>query len=164
MHLQKFNLVSTLQETDLSDVGSYYCSPSFCRTRSRKLAINTSRSVASILSNFLCSFLETKNFFNDETSLCSLLNMFLFLWCCTNSSNEQPADTTCYFFLLSFWKKFGGAAKKPPNLESHLNASLMNSADWLKGIYAVVDWLYIHIWKQLYAILIGCISFSHMWK
>ena len=164
MHLQKFNLVSTLQKTDLSDVGSYYCSPSFCRPPSRKLAINTMRSLASIFSNSLCSFLETKNFFNNETSLCGLLNMFLFLWCCTNSSNEQPANTTCYFFLLSFWKKFGGAAKKPPNLESHLNASLMNSADWLKGIYAVVDWLYIHIWKQLYTILIGCISFSHMWK
>ena len=105
MHLQKFNLVSTLQKTDLSDVGSYYCSPSFCRPPSRKLAINTTRSLASIFSNSLCSFLETKNFFNNETSLCGLLNMFLFLWCCTNSSNKQPADTTCYFFLLSFWKK-----------------------------------------------------------
>ena len=78
-------------------------------------------------------------------------------------TSNQPTQPVI-FFLLSFWKKFGGAAKKLPNLESHLNASLMNSADWLKGIYAVVDWLYIHIWKQLYVILIGCIIFSHMWK
>ena len=31
MHLQKLNL-SKLQKTDLSDVGSYYCSPSFFQT------------------------------------------------------------------------------------------------------------------------------------
>ena len=105
-HPKSSSCWSTLQETDLSDVGSYYCSPSFCRPPSRKLAINTTRSLASIFSNSLCSFLETKNFFNNETSLCGLLNMFLFLWCCTNSSNKQPADTTCYFFLLSFWNPF----------------------------------------------------------
>ena len=86
--LQKLNL-SKLQKTDLSDVGSaYYCSPSFFQTWSRKLAINTLRSLASIFSNSLGSFLETKNFFNNETSLCVLLNVFLFFWCCTNSSKE----------------------------------------------------------------------------
>ena len=83
MHLQKLNL-SKLQKTDLSDVGSYYCSPSFFQTWSRRLAINTLRSLASIFS----SLLETKNFFNNETSLCVLLNVFLFFWCCTNSSKE----------------------------------------------------------------------------
>ena len=41
----------------------------------------------------------------------------------------------------------------------------INDSDLLKGIqYAVVDWLYFHMWKKLYAILIGCRSFSHMWQ
>ena len=122
MHLQKLNL-SKLQKTNLSDVGSaYYCSPSFFQTWSRKLAINTLRSRALIFSNSLGSFPETKNFFNKETSLCVLLNVFLFFWCCTNSSKETQ---TCYSFPSCppfSEEKFGGAAKKPPNLElSHLN-------------------------------------------
>ena len=51
-----------------------------------------------------------------------------------------------------------GAAKKPPNLESHLNVN--DERLWLaqKGVYAVVDWSYFHMWKQLYAVLIGCIA------
>ena len=40
----------------------------------------------------------------------------------------------------------------------------INDSDLLKGIYAVVDWLYFHMWKNLYAILIGYISFFHMCK
>ena len=32
-----------------------------------------------------------------------------------------------------------------PNLENHLIASSMNDSDWLKGIYAVVDWVYVHM-------------------
>ena len=37
---------------------------------------------------------------------------------------------------------------------------------WLasKGLYAIVDWLHVHMWKQLHDILIGCIGFFHMWK
>ena len=45
-----------------------------------------------------------------------------------------------------------------------LHDNMMHNNDarfWLasKGVYAVVDWLYVHMWKQLYAILNGCIGF-----
>ena len=49
--------------------------------------------------------------------------------------------------------------KKPPNLKSYLNVN--NARFWLasKGLHALVDWLYVHMWKQLYAILISCVGF-----
>ena len=132
--------------------------PSFFGTWSRKL----SRSLVSISSNFLGSLLETKNFFNNETSLCVLLNVFLFAE--TPPKSNQPIQT-CYSFPSSSAfseEKFGAAAKKPPNLESHLNANIERLCTAQEGIYAVVDWFYVYMWKQLYAILIGRISFSHM--
>ena len=47
-------------------------------TWSRKLAINMSRSLAPMFSVSLSSFLETKIFLSNETSLSDLLNVFLF--------------------------------------------------------------------------------------
>ena len=49
------------------------------RSWSRKLAINTCRSLAPIISVSLSSFLETKFFLGDETSLCNLVNVSCFL-------------------------------------------------------------------------------------
>ena len=163
--LGKLNLVRMLQKTHLSDVGSsIYCSLSFLRTWSRKLAINTSRSLASIFSHSLRSFLKLKTFFNNDTSLRGLDNVFLFLWCYTNSWNEQPTHTTCYCFPSFFVEKnFETPLKSCQMWKAIWDASWMNDFDWLKGIYTVVDWLYIHMWRQLYAILIGCVRFSHMW-
>ena len=59
------------------------------RTWRRKLAINTSStSLAPILFSIsLSSFLETKFFLSNETSLCDLLDVFLFsfhFWAATN--------------------------------------------------------------------------------
>ena len=34
----------------------------------------------------------------------------------------------------------------------------INDSDLLQGIYAVVDWLYFHMWKKLYAILIRAVE------
>ena len=48
------------------------------RTWSRKLAINTLRSLAPIFSISLSSFLETNIFLSNETPLCDLLDVFLF--------------------------------------------------------------------------------------
>ena len=62
------------------------------RTWSRKLAINTSTPLAPILSISLSSFLETKFFLGNETSFCDLLDVFLFSWCHTNTSEQQPTD------------------------------------------------------------------------
>ena len=108
----------TLKKTNLSDLGSYYCSPSFFRTWSRKLAINMSRSLLSILSNSLGSFLETQNFFNNETSLCVLLKVVLFSWCYRNSSKEQPSDTNLLYFSFVpaiFWRKIRRRRQKAAN-------------------------------------------------
>ena len=106
-------------------MGSYYCTPSFFRTRSRKLTIYTSRSLASN-SNSLRSFLETKNFYNNETSFCCSLNVFLFPWCCTNSFNQRPTDTTCYCFPSFFLKK-----KKKKKLEAPLKSRQIWKAIWM---------------------------------
>ena len=49
--------------------------------------------------------------------------------------------------------------RKLPNLKGYLNVN--DARFWLasKGLYPIVDSLYAHMWKQLYAILIGCIGF-----
>ena len=63
------------------------------RTWTRKLAINTSTSLAPIISISLSSFLETKIFLSNETSFCDLIDVFLSSWCHTNTSEQQPTDT-----------------------------------------------------------------------
>ena len=128
MPLQKFNL-STSQT---SAMWARIIVRRLSFDWSRKLAINTSRSLVSIFSNSLGSFLQTKYFINNETSLCVLLNVFLvfcfFLFVCfffdatqTLLRSNQPTKT-CYSFPSSTAfcvKKFGSVARKPPNLESH---------------------------------------------
>ena len=124
---------------------------------SRKLAINTSRSLVSIFSNSLSSLLQTKYFINNETSLCVLLNvflffLFLFFFYATQTilRSNQPTKT-CYSFPSSpafCVNKFGGVARKPPNRETQKRWTTLILAQ--KGIYAVVDWLCFHMWKQLH--------------
>ena len=170
--LGKLNLVRTLQKTHLSDVGSsIYCSLSFLRTWSRKLAINTSRSLASIFPHSLRSFLKLKTFFNNDTSLRGLDNVFLFLWCYTNSWNEQPTHTTCYCFPSFFVeKKFRDTTKKLPNVESHLRCKL-DERLWLAQRHLRCCWLVIHpqvktavchsdwLWKVFSHVNIKCLDF-----
>ena len=119
--------------------------------------MNTCRLFASIFSISLCSLLVTKNVLNNETSLCVSLP-----WNCTNSSREQWKDTNLeisYAFAI-----FAGKIGRTPRLKSSLNVN--DAWFWLarKDLCGIVDWLYVHMWKQLYAILIGCIGFFHMWK
>ena len=121
---------------------------------SRKLAINTSRSLVSIFSNSLGSFLQTKYFINNETSLWVLLFVFLmlfFLYATQTLLRSNQPTKTCYSFpsFPAFCvNKFGGVARQPPNLESHKRWTTLILAQ--KGNYAVVDWLCFHMWKQLH--------------
>ena len=120
---------------------------------------------ALIFSISLSSFVETKSFFGNETSLCDLLDVLLFSWCHTNTSGQQPTDTNLELSSAFAGTFEGGAAKKSfQNLERYLNVSDERFRLASKGRYAIVDWLYFHMWKQLYAIPIGCIGFFHMWK
>ena len=61
--------------------------------------INASRSLPPTFSVSLSSFLETKFFLSNGKSLCALLNVFLFSWCCTNSFREQLIDNKSTVFL-----------------------------------------------------------------
>ena len=133
------------------------------RTWSRKLAMSTSRSVVPIFSVSLSSFLETKIFLSNETSSlwlarCVLVFLMAYEQAGTNWHKSRA------FLRLRRKNLEETPLKKPPNLKSYLNVN--DARFWLarKGLYTIVDWLYVHAWKQLYAILIGCIAFFHMWK
>ena len=107
-NLQELNLVSsTLQKTNLGDLGSYYCSPSFFRTWSRKLAIDTSKSLASIFSNSLGSFLETKNFFNNKhlSVFCLQLELISMV---TLTNKLCPSTLNCksFCFFAEHWSRW----------------------------------------------------------
>ena len=168
MHLQKFNL-STSQT---SAMWARIIVRRLSFDWSRKLAINTSRSLVSIFSNSLGSLLETKYFFSNETSLCVLLNVFLFF---------------VVVFFLMLHKLFWGATNRQKPvivfLRSrhfvliNLEASLESHQIW-KAINDEVLWYWLGKAFMLsligyastcqnscmYAILIGCTSFSHMRK
>ena len=150
MHLQKFNLSTSQTSTMWARIIVRRLSFDW----SRKLAINTSRSLVSIFSNSLGSFLQTKYFINNETSLWVLLYVFLmlfFLYATQTLLRSNQPTKTCYSFpsFPAFCvNKFGGVARKPPNLESHKRWTTLILAQ--KGIYAVVDWLCFHMWKQLH--------------
>ena len=123
MHLQKFNLSTSQTSTMWARIIVRRLSFDW----SRKLAINTSRSLVSLFSNSHSSLLQTNYFINNETSLCVLLYVFLlllfFFFDATQTllRSNQPTKT-CYSFpsYPAFCvNKFGGVARKPPNLESH---------------------------------------------
>ena len=116
-------------------------------TWSRKLAINSSRSVVLIFSVSLSSFLETKFFFEQwDISLwfarwvLVFLMPYKFVWAATNRHKSRA--------FLRFRRKNLEAPplKRPPNLKSYLNVK--DARFWLarKGLY-IVDWLYDHMWK-----------------
>ena len=138
MTLKRIVWRKDVKKTNLSDLGSYYCSPSFFRTWSRKLAINMFRSLLSILSNSLGSFLETQNFFNNETSLCVLLNVVLFSWCYTNPSKEQPTDKPVIVFLrpTHFLKKNSEAPLKGRQFWKAI-CQRMNHSDWPRNAFTL---------------------------
>ena len=172
MHLQKFNL-STSQT---SAMWARIIVRRLSFDWSRKLAINTSRSLVSIFSNSLGSFLQTKYFINNETSLCVLLNVFLVF---------------CFFLFVCFFlmlhKLFWGATNRQKPVKVflrlrhfvliNLEASLENHQVW-KAVNDELLWYWLGKAFMLsligyastcenscmYAILIGCTSFSHMWK
>ena len=123
----------------------------------------------SIFSNSLGSFLKTKKFSNNETSLCVLLNVFLFSWYSAQTllRSIQPTKT-CYNFLRPrhFLKK---------NLKAPLKAAKSGKPFKCKRWTTLIGserqlrcrWLVIlpHVKiAQRYAILIGYIGFSQMWK
>ena len=56
--------------------------------------------------------LKLNFFFSNETSLCDLLDVFLFSLCHTNTSGQQLTDTNLEFFSTFAGKFEGGAAKK----------------------------------------------------
>ena len=63
----------------------------------------------------------------------------------TLETSNQPTQPVIVF-LLSLWKKnFETPLKSCQMWKAIRDASWMNDFDWLKGIYAVVDWLYIHM-------------------
>ena len=147
----------------------YYYSPSFFRTWSRKkMVINTSGSLSSIFSNSLRSFVKTKTFFNNDLSMfCLMRSCFLDAAQTLLRSNHPTQTCYCFSFVPTiFWRQicFESAPKKPPNLENHLNAN--GERLWLAQNHLRGRWLVIlpHVKTAVHRSLIGCISFSHMWK
>ena len=56
--------------------------------------------------------LKLNFFFSNETSLCDLLDVFLFSWCHTNTSGQQLSDTNLELSSAFAGKFEGGADKK----------------------------------------------------
>ena len=75
-------------------------------------------SLAPIFSICLSSFLETKIFWSNETSLCDVLDVFLFSGCHTNTSGQQPTDTNLELSSAFGGKVEGGADEKAGKFEN----------------------------------------------
>ena len=131
-----------------------------------KLAINMSRSLPSIFSNSLGSFLETNNFFNNETSLCVLLNVFLFSAVQTLVRSNRPTQT-CYSLFRPRHLLKKNSEEAPLKSRQIWNARVeckltMNDSDWLTKAFTLKLIGYTSTCENSYtpAILIGYISVS----
>ena len=78
------------------------------------MAINTSRSLASIFSNSLRPFLETKNLFNNDLSVfCLMRSCFLDATQTLLRSNHPTQTCYCFSFVPTiFWRKIWKRSKK----------------------------------------------------
>ena len=169
MHLQKFNLSTSQTSTMWARIIVRRLSLDW----SRKLAINTSRSLVSIFSNSLSSLLQTKYFINNETCLCfawCLLVFFVFLFFFFDATqtilrSNQPTKT-CYSFPSS---RHFVLINLEASLESHQIWKPKNDEllwYWLRKAFMLSLIGYASTCENscMYAILIGCTSFPHMWK
>ena len=106
----------------------------------------------------------TKFFFWAMRHLCDLLDVFLFSWCHTNTSGQQLTDTNLEL-SSAFAGKFEGGADIAAKIWNAIWMSTMHDSDWLAKAFTLSLIGYtLHMRKQLYAILIACIGFFHMWK
>ena len=75
----------------------------------------------------LTTFSTTKHLF--------FLNVFLFSWCCTNSSEKQPTDinlSPLSFVLAFFDEKFAGGATKSRQIWIVIWMQRINDSHWLR--------------------------------